>query len=179
MVQKGEIRSLMSETNEVQKRLKKAAAKKEETREKAFVRLMMFGKIGPAAKFINNEDAVKGVHSLNDEITNILQAKHPEKREVDPEIIIEHHAQTPEPIIFEEITAEKVQKVVRNMTGSGGPTLIDADTWKDFLCSKAFNSRSQMQLCQGIADLTKRQFTEEIESEWNLTEFEHFDQFIG
>ena len=67
----GEIASLLAETNETQKRMKKSLMRKEESREKAFVRLMMFGKIGQAAKFINNEDSVKGVHSLSEEIKDI------------------------------------------------------------------------------------------------------------
>ena len=49
------------------------------------------------------------------------------------------------------------------MKGSGGPTLVDSDIWKDFLCSKAFNNASQQQLCQSIADLAKQLCTEEID----------------
>ena len=160
----------MAEANEIQRRMEKALTRKEETREKAFVRLMMFGKIGEAAKYINNDDAIKGVHPLNKEIKDILQSKHPEGREVDQEVIIDYTATTPEPVIFEEITAKTVQKVARHMNGSGGPTLVDSDTWKDFLCSKSFNNASQQQLCQAIADLAKRLCTEEIHPDC-LTEY--------
>ena len=47
------------------------------------------------------------------------------------------------------------------MNGSGGPTLLDSDTWKDILCSKVFGNNSA-ELCQTIADLAKRMCTEEI-----------------
>ena len=132
---------------------------------------MMLGKIGPAAKYINNEDAVKGVHPLNEEIKNILLSKHPEARPIHQDTIYDsENVPAVEPVIFEEISAEKVQKIARNMKGSGGPTLVDSDTWKDFICSKAFNSASQLQLCQAIADLAKRLCTEEIDPDC-LTEY--------
>ena len=35
----------------------------------------MFGKVGEAAKKINNDDSVRGVHPVTDEIKDILQAK--------------------------------------------------------------------------------------------------------
>ena len=98
--QKGELDQIMAEANEIQKRMKKAQdKKKEESREKAFVRLMMLGKIGPAAKYVNNDDNVKGVHSLNAEIKEILQSKHPQAREVDPHVVLEYNNQTPQPVI--------------------------------------------------------------------------------
>ena len=160
----GNIKSLMSETNEIQRRMKKTLMRKEESRERAFVRLMMLGKIGPAAKYINNEDAVKGVHPLSGEIKDILQSKHPEARPIHQDTILNSdNLPKVEPVIFEEITAEKVQRTARNMKGSGGPTLVDSDTWKDFLCSKAFASAPQLQLCQAIADLAKRLCAEEID----------------
>ena len=54
----------MKENKEIQKRLRKTLDRREESRDRAFLRNMLLGKIGPAAKFINNEDAVKGVHTL-------------------------------------------------------------------------------------------------------------------
>ena len=159
----GDLKSIMAETSEIQKRMKKSLSRKEESREKAFIRLMTFGKIGPAAKFINNDDDVKGVHPLNAQIKEILQSKHPAGGEIDEEVILECNATPPEPVIFEEITPDKVQRVARNMKGSGGPTLVDSDIWRDFLCSKAFSNATQIQLCQSIADLAKRLCTEEID----------------
>lgn len=94
---------------------------------------MMFGRVGQAAKFINNESSIKGVHQLNDEIKNILMEKHPNARGVDAEILIPQSATQVQPVIFEEITAETVQKTARILNGSGGPSLIDSDIWKDRL----------------------------------------------
>ena len=160
----------MAETKQIQKRMKKIQnKKKEETREKAFIRLMMMGKIGPAAKFINNDDNIKGVHSLAAEIQEVLQSKHLAGRAIDPDIVIDHTAQPPQPVIYEEITAEAVYKIAKNMKGSGGPTMIDSDTWKDFLCTKA-HGKASTELCQAIAELAKLICTEEILPD-NITEY--------
>ena len=45
-------------------------------------------------------------------------------------------------VTYEEITSEMVEKIARNMKGSGGPTLIDSESWKDFLCSKVYKKAS-------------------------------------
>ena len=55
----------------------------------------MLGKIRQVAKYINNDDSVKGVHPLTDEIKNVLQSKHPAGREADQEVILEHTSETP------------------------------------------------------------------------------------
>ena len=71
----GNIKSLLSEAREIQKRLSKGISKREEAREKAFCRLMLLGKIGQAMRFINNEDVNLGVHPLSDQIVDILEKK--------------------------------------------------------------------------------------------------------
>ena len=55
------------------------------------------------------------------------------------------------------------------MKGSGGPTLIDSDIWKQFLCSKV-HGKSGTDLCQAVADLTKILCTEAVHEDC-LTEF--------
>ena len=143
----GDLDSLMAETREIQQRMNskksaKKSARKEETREKAFLRLMMFAKIGPAAKYVNNDDNIKGVHPLTNEIKEILQSKHPAGQEADPNVMYECTVDPPQPVIYEAFTADQVQRIAKNMNGSGGPTLLDSDTWKDILCSKVFGTNS-------------------------------------
>ena len=110
---------------------------------------MMFGKIGEAEEFINNDNSVNEVHQLNEEIKKILLEKHPKGREVSDQTILPIQALAPQPVMFEEITAESVQKNTRNMKGSGGPTQVDSEIWRDFLCSKAFGKAS-LDLCMPI-----------------------------
>ena len=144
----GEIDAIMSEDKEIQKRLKKSFERKEESRDRAFLRNMLLGKIGPAAKFINNEDAVKGVHNLNEEIKTILLSKHPEGNEIDPSTLLpKTNEGEPEAVIYEEIDAELVRKTANRMKGSGGPTQIDSDMWKDFTGAKTLGKAPE-QLCQ-------------------------------
>ena len=152
--EKGEITSLMNECNEIQKRMKRNNKRKDESKYSYFIKLMMFGKIGDAAKKINNEDSIKGVHTLSDEIREILQEKHPKAREVDPDIIIQQENISPETVIYEEINADLVYKIAREMKGSGGPTLVDADMWKNFLCSKIYGKASTG-LYQAVSDMAK------------------------
>ena len=157
----GKINSLLAEGREIQKRLTAALKKKQESKEKAFCRLMLVGKVGPAMKFINNEDAIIGVHPLNDEIKKLLEEKHPKGRDVDEGILLPHTTPDPLPVIYEEIDAEKVFKAAQKPQGSGGPSLMDGDGWKHILCSKSYGNAST-NLCQAIAELAKKLCREEI-----------------
>ena len=55
------------------------------------------------------------------------------------------------------------------MKGSGGPSLIDSDTWKQFLCSNVYG-KAAVDLCQAVADFSKILCTENVHSDC-LTEF--------
>ena len=167
----GELTSLLAEAMEIQRRMRnvKSNQQREDNREKLFIRQMMLGKLGAAAKYINNDDSIKGVHPLTAEIIEILESKHPTGREVDQDVVLECTVESPQPVLYEGITSEAVYKIGRNMSGSGGPTLVDTDTWKDLLCSKAFGNAST-ELCQSIADLAKLMCTEEVHPD-SLIEF--------
>ena len=53
-----------------------------------------------------------------------------------------------EEIIYEGIDLEMVQKAARNTFGSGGPSKVDADIWKQMLCSKKFSPQCEQLSCQ-------------------------------
>ena len=61
----GNIESLMAEMREIQERIKPHDKEsiQEKSNQKMFVSLMLFGKLGDAAKKINNEDSIKGGQS--------------------------------------------------------------------------------------------------------------------
>ena len=80
----------------------------------------------------------------------------------DEDILLEITEKQPEPVIFEEITAELVQRVTKNIQGSGGPTKVDADFFKHILCSK-FYGKNTINLCHAVADLSKRLACEKID----------------
>ena len=52
----GNLHAIMTENREIQNKLRRNQDKKQETKEKNFIRLMLMGKISQAMKFINNED---------------------------------------------------------------------------------------------------------------------------
>ena len=120
-------------------------------------------------KFVNNEDQTLGVHPLNETIKDLLAQKHPKCKEPDEEILFAMTAPDPLPVIYEEIDAVRVQRAALKLEGSGGPTLMDAEGWKHMLCSKSYGKAS-INLCQAIADLTKKLCREEVHRN-SLAEF--------
>ena len=130
---------------------------------------MLLGKVGKAMKFINSEDNIRGVHSLSVGIKQALDEKHPKARDASNDILLPHTAGEPETVIYEEINGESIYKAAKQLQGSGGPTLIDADGWKHILCSKAFGNASS-DLCDAIADLAKKLCRDDIHPD-TLTEF--------
>ena len=48
----------MNEVNVIQKRLKSSAKNKNESKERAFCRLMLLDKVGQALKFIDNDTCI-------------------------------------------------------------------------------------------------------------------------
>ena len=98
----GNLESLMAETKEIQQRIKPydKDSKQEKSNQKMFVNLMLFGKLGDAAKKVNNEDSIKGVHELSEEIKNILQQKHPQSKEPADDILLPQTSISGEHVLF-------------------------------------------------------------------------------
>ena len=139
----------------------KSQTRKQESKEKAFCRLMFLGKVRQASKFINNDDCVTGVHKISAEIRDALAKKHPKAEELHPEVMLPITRPKPNSVLFEQITAETIQKASKDLSGSGGPTQVDADTWKHFICSRAYGNHPH-HLAEAIARLTKRLCTDDI-----------------
>ena len=75
---------------------------------------------------------------MNDAIRNILQEKHPAAEEAQDNVLDNSAVLRVEDVIFERINGSLVQQSAQNTSGSGGPTKIDADIWKNLICSKAY-----------------------------------------
>ena len=108
-----------------------------------------------ALKFVDEDDSIVGVHELTPEIVTELERKHPKPEPVDESIILPEQNIIVQPVIFERIDSEAIIRSAQNIHGSGGPTRIDADTWKNLICSKAHGSEG-MQLSEEIANLSKK-----------------------
>ena len=154
----------MDECREIQARMKKTLEGKQESKEKAFCRLMLLGKVGEAMRFINSEDATLGVHDISDEVKDILLQKHPIAKQADEDIIPPNEWTEPQQVIYEEIDGESVYRAAKKLHGSGGPTLIDSDGWKHILCSKSYGKASS-DLCDSVANFAKKLCREDIHAD--------------
>ena len=130
---------------------------------------MLQGKLKKALKFVDEDDSIVGVHELTPEIVTELERKHPKPEPVDESIILPEQNIIVQPVIFERIDSEAIIRSAQNIHGSGGPTRIDADTWKNLICSKAHGSEG-MQLSEEIEpNLSKRLCSEAIPSDYIST----------
>ena len=135
MWKEGKIDELLSEGDEIQRRIQ-STKRKEEDSKKGFTRLMMFRKVRQALKLIDANSEVNGVHVLTDDIRQTLKEKHPTGAPENPEILIDGDMPRVEEVIFEEIHGSTVQATTKNTSGTDGPTKVDSDIWKHILCSK-------------------------------------------
>ena len=60
-----------------------------------------------------------------------------------------------------------VRKVAISVQGSVGPSGMDSDAWRRILTNRTFGTHSS-DLCQAIAEMTKKLCTKEIEDRTNL-----------
>ena len=66
-------------------------------------------------------------------------------------------------MLYDQIEGHDIYKAALSTKGSGGPTHIDADAWKRFLCSKSFGKECS-ELCDSVARLARVLCTENIPS---------------
>ena len=108
----GRIMEIISECEEVQKRMN-TKAKRDESNLKGFTRLMLEGKVRQALKLVDANSDIAGVHSMSEEIREKLQDKHPARRQPDPSVLEETIPQRVESVIFEGIDAAMIQKAAK------------------------------------------------------------------
>ena len=152
----GELDQLMSQVQKIQERIKIKVVRKEDEKRKAFVRYMFEGKVSKAMRFIDHDEgATVGVLPINRTTMAKLQEKHPKAQPISEEIKLPEKHEYVEPVIFESIDAELIIRCVKNISGAGGPTRIDADTWKHLICSRFYGNLSS-NLATAIAELAKK-----------------------
>ena len=67
-----------------------------------------------------------------------------------------------EPVIFDGIDGESIEKAARNISGGAGPSGMDADCWKRILCSKS-GGKARETLCESIANVVRRLAREHVD----------------
>ena len=95
----GKISNLLSEAEEIQKRLLSTRKIEPENRLQGFARLMTEGKVKQTLKLVDADNT--GLHSLSDHVRDVLRVKRPEAS-------IQGEIAVVQPVIFEEITAEAI-----------------------------------------------------------------------
>ena len=162
------IKELIDEGKAIQKSLTKSNESKRASELKAFTRLMLQGKLKEAIKFVNADDSVVGVHELTPDIIAQLEKKHPKAEQLKQEALIPEQNHEVQAVLFERIDSEIIMRCAKNIHGSGGPSQIDAETWKHMICSKAHGNEGA-QLSEEIAILARRLCSEEIPFEYIST----------
>jgi hypothetical protein len=161
MWKEGKVKELLSEGAEIQKRLK-SSKKREEALARGFTRLMMEGKVREALKLVNADTDVCGVHDMSDAVKRTLEEKHPAAEQAQAEVLDPGDVRRVENVVFEGIDASAVQQAAKRTSGSGGPTKITTDMWKNLLCG---TGKQSDELADQIAIMARRICTEDIQYE--------------
>jgi len=104
---------------------------------------------------VNHASDNNGKHNITTDIKKKLKEKHPKAAELKQSAIIDKHETKTERVISENITQDEIASDTKNSSGSGGPTQVDMDTWREMICSKSYGTHSKM-LADEIATLAKR-----------------------
>ena len=134
----GNLEELISECEAIQQRLKRSVKTKKQWDQKAFCRLMLQGQVKKALKIVNHASDINGKHDITTDIKKKLKEKHPKAAELKQSAIIDKHETITERVIFENITQDDITSTTKNSSGSGGPTQVDMDTWREMICSKSY-----------------------------------------
>ena len=131
-----------------------------------FRSMMAQGKVQGALNYLSR-DRSGGILSLDDTIpdTNdtsvrsILRSKHPAGRPADPETLLPGSKEAVNPIIYNNLDADRILHAALHTKGASGLSGLDAFAWRR-LCS-SFKSASN-DLCQAIAAAARKICTTDI-----------------
>ena len=159
---RGDLSAIFQECDTIQKRMKKSMpSNSTEAISKKFASLMKKGNASAAVKLLTS-NMEGGILPLTEETMQLLQSKHPEAQECQPEAIFEMQAPEVHPVVFEEIDGESVRKAAMLTRGGSGPSGLDADGWRHILVSRNFGTCSA-ELRTELATLIRQLCTEKVE----------------
>ena len=170
----GDIKELLHEGRIIQAHLSKQDHGENEDSSKTarkFAKYMMRGKIRSATQLLSrracngalNLDHVIKENSHDKTVREILIEKHPEAQEVHPDNVLpikEISTTQFHDVLFESITGEEIRKSALKTEGAGGPSGVDAMSWRR-LCT-AFGDSSN-DLCSALAAIAKRICTTHVD----------------
>ena len=159
----GEVESLMLEARTIQQRLgpwKPSDRGMDAAR--AFANLMKKGKVRDALRTLSEDskgsplplDRVCTADDGSETVRDILRKKFPPRRQlVEASLPTESSQQRIHPIIFESITGSLIRATALHISGSAGPSGLDAQGWRRMCTS--FHDASQL-LCDAVAAVARR-----------------------
>ena len=157
----GDIDSLLHECRTIQSRLNPSQprSRDDESVVRAFEKLVAVGNAKAAMRLIT-EQCSTGSLSLDNRqpdgrlVKDRLIEKHPLGKPASPSAISRSLSTTePHPIVYERIDGPLVRSTIQRMSGSAGPSGLDAKGWKHLYSS--FHRVSD-ELCDAIAKLARR-----------------------
>ena len=93
---------------------------------------MKHGKINAALNLLS-ENTSDGVLPLNEITMQQLEIKHPPASPEYNNLLLQGPFLKIDPIIYEHITPELIQKCALNTKGAAGPSCLDGDDWRRVL----------------------------------------------
>ena len=159
----GNLNDLILEGRAIQRRLPKFSSPKiNESRARLFANLMFAGKCKAALNLLSSDDK-GGILHLEDRsdpsntdspaVRDVLISKHPTGQGARANCILQPLPQNAHPVIFEAIDANVIRSATLHITGSAGPSGLDAHGWRR-LCT-SFKGASN-DLCHNLAMVTRR-----------------------
>ena len=134
----GKLDALLKDTKAIQLRMQLSNQRRSENRDRRFVQLMMEGKVLAATRLITSSDHVSGVHKPTPDVINP-----PAEPSNDEALSQGEKPEVPDPVNFEGIDAKAIHMAAKSTFGSGGPTLIDAEVWRQLMCSNMYKADSE------------------------------------
>ena len=160
----GEILVILRECRKIQDRLINSKRKDDPDKaRKVFVRLMLQGKDSSALRWLDSQCSTSSLE-VDENIINKLKEKHPPAQPSSENDFLHGPQNKVEHVIYDEIDGHSIYRAAITTKGSGGPTAVDADAWKRFLCSKSFGNASK-DLCDSVACLARNLCTDFVPPE--------------
>ena len=152
----GELDVLLREAKAIQNQKRKQTRKGNAAPlNRRFSQLMLEGKVAAATRLVDASNRVGGVHMPSEAILQNLKEKHPPAEPVHANALISGPLpDPPDQVIFDNIDGLEIFKAAKATFGSGGPSLVDADIWKQLLCSNVHKSDSEA-LCTAVANVAR------------------------
>ena len=110
---------------------------------------------------MDNANDINGKHDITTDIKKKLKDKCPKAAELKQSATIDKPETKTERVIFGNITQNEIISNAKSSSGSGRPTQIDIETWRDMICLKLYGTHSQ-KLADEIATLARRLATDTI-----------------